>query len=152
MRGPRITYPNAVFHIINRFVDKHPFFKTDEDYKTFLNIYYEIAKYYQIKTFSYCIMPTHFHYVIQTITGEISKFLQRFLTTSAQTLNRKYERTGHLFQGRTKTLIVQTELYFETVVKYVLLNPVKAKIVKNIFEYPYSSANDLLNLNEEKIC
>ncbi len=150
-RGPRISYPGAIFHIINRFVDKHPFFKDDEDYNYFLKIYFEEAKNNSILTFAYCLMPNHFHIVLQTQTGEISKFLHRFLTRVAQQLNKKYNRVGHLFQGRSKTLLIQTELYFKTAIGYVLLNSVRAGISDNIYSYKWNSVDRTMNIKENSI-
>jgi len=144
MRGPRLSFPGAIHHVINRFVDRHPFFKKDDDYELFLRIYYEVAESYQIKTYAYCLMSNHFHIVLQTPSGEISKFLQRFLTRVSKRMNQRMKRVGHLFQGRSKTLIVEEDRYFSTVIRYVLLNPVKACICDTIFDYPWSSVNEMM--------
>jgi REP element-mobilizing transposase RayT len=151
-RFPRVTYPGAVFHVLNRFVDRHPFFQCDADYNRFLELFFEVAGQYRIATYAYCLMPNHFHFCIQTPTGEISAFLRRFLTRAAQTLNRRHLRTGHLFQGRSKTLIIETEAYFETVVAYVLLNSVRAGIVRDPLKYRWSSANEMLIENSPSPC
>ncbi|OGH55329.1 MAG: hypothetical protein A3G34_11750 [Candidatus Lindowbacteria bacterium RIFCSPLOWO2_12_FULL_62_27] len=144
MRGPRICYPGAVLHVINRFVDRHPFFKRPEDYRMFLDVYFSAAKTFGVKTYAYGLMPNHFHFVLETPSGDISRFLQRFLTCAAKKLNRTYGRTGHLFAGRSKTLIVQTDRYFRTVIAYVLLNPVRAGLAKDIFSYRWSSVGEML--------
>jgi REP element-mobilizing transposase RayT len=150
-RRPRLTYPGAIFHVLNRFVDRHPFFRGKSDYEEFMRIYRETAKTCGILTYSYCLMPNHFHFCIQTTDGEISSFLRRFLTRAAQTLNRAHLRTGHLLQGRTKTLIVESEAYFETVNGYILLNAVRAGLVKNVLNYPWSSARELVDERPEPI-
>ena len=80
LRGPRISYPHAVLHVINRFVDRHPFFQEPKDFELFLDIYFEVAKSFGMMTYAYCLMPNHFHIVLETPSGELSKFLQRFLT------------------------------------------------------------------------
>ncbi len=151
MRGPRISYPGAIFHVINRFVDKHPFFKDTSDYKYFLQIYYEEAISNKIITYAYCLLPNHFHIILETETGDISKFLQRFLTRVAQSMNKKYNRTGHLFQGRSKTLLIQSKKYFSTAIGYVFLNSVRAGLSKDVWTYKWNSINETLKLNNDKI-
>ena len=151
MRGPRISYPHAVLHVINRFVDRHPFFQEPKDYKHFLEIYFEVAKSFGMLNYAYCLMPNHFHFVLETPSGEISKFLQRFLTKAAKSLNFRKDRTGHLFQGRSKTLIVQTERYFSTVIAYVLMNPVRAGLSRDVFSYPWSSIREMLRNDTSRL-
>lgn len=145
-RGPRISYPHAIFHVINRFVDRHPFFKSANDYAEFLNIYYDEAATFGIWTYAHDLMPNHFHIILETPSGEISRFLQRWLTRAAQSLNRRRGRVGHLFQGRSKTLIVEKDRYFSTVIGYVLTNRVRAGLAKDIFSDPWNSVSEMLSL------
>lgn len=141
-RPHRIAYPNATYHVLNRFVDRHPFFRSDGDYARFLETYHECARAMGIRTFAWCVMPNHFHVVLQTPTACISSFLQRFLSRAARGLNLAHQRVGHLFQGRSKTLLVEDGAYFGTVVAYVLLNPVRASMVRDPMHYAWSSANE----------
>ncbi len=151
MRGPRICYPHAILHVINRFVDRHPFFKSPGDYELFLDVYFEEAKSFGLWTYAYCLMPNHFHIVLEAPHGEISRFLQRFLTRVAKTMNRRRGRVGHLFQGRTKTLVVQSDAYLMTVIGYVLMNPVRAGICKSVCSYRWSSAREMLKSRNSRI-
>ncbi len=144
MRGPRISYPGAVLHVYNRFVDKHPFFKTPEDYTLVLDLLFEIAETFEISVYAYAIMPNHFHFIMQTHSGELSRFFCRVFSRVAKTLNKRHERSGHLFQGRTKSLIIQNEKYFHTAVAYVLLNPMRAGLSRDILAYRWSSAAAML--------
>ncbi len=141
-RPHRVAYPNATYHVLNRFVDRHPFFRGDADYERFLETYHECARGMGIRTFAWCLMPNHFHVVLQTPTPCISSFLQRFLSRAARGLNLAHQRVGHLFQGRSKTLLVEDGAYFNTVVAYVLLNPVRASMVRNPMRYAWSSAHE----------
>ncbi len=150
-RGPRISYPNAVFHVINRFVDRHPFFKEKRDYDTFLKIYFDVAETFGIRTYGYDLMPNHFHIVLETPTGDISRFLQRFLTRTVQFLNKRRGRVGHLLQGRTKTLIIEKSAYFSTVIGYVLLNRVRAGLAQNIFADEYNSVGEMLTSGKSRL-
>ncbi|MBI4179057.1 transposase [bacterium] len=150
-RGPRVTFPHAVFHVINRFVDRHPFFRKDCDYRYFLDVYFEEARTFGIWSYAYDLLPNHFHVVLETPSGEISKFLQRWLTRAAQSMNRRYGRVGHLFQGRTKTLIVQTDRYFGTLMGYTLLNRVRAGLARNVFSDRWNSVKEMLSLGDSRL-
>ena len=150
-RGPRISYPHAVFHVINRFVDRHPFFRKDRDYQNFLDIYFEEAKPFGIWSYAYDLMPNHFHVVLETPSGEMSKSLQRWLTRAAQEMNRRYNRVGHLFQGRSKTLIVQTDRYFDVLMGYALLNRVRAGLANDVFSDRWNSVKEMLSLGESRL-
>jgi REP element-mobilizing transposase RayT len=150
-RGPRVSYPHAVFHVINRFVDRHPFFKVEEDYSQFLETYFETAATFGIWTYAYDLIPNHFHIVLETPSGEISRFLQRFLTEAVQRLNRRHKRIGHLMQGRTKTLLVQTDCYFHTVLGYVLLNGVRAGLARDVFSDPRNSVKEMFGRDSSRL-
>ncbi len=150
-RGPRVTYPHAVFHVINRFVDKHPFFRNASDREAFLDAYFEAAGTFGILTYAYAIMPNHFHILLETPTGEISRFLQRFLTRAIQSLNRKLGRRGHLLEARSKTLIVQTDSYFETAWAYVVSNRLRAGLTRSLFGDPWNSVQELLNPGRSRL-
>ncbi|MBI4179870.1 transposase [bacterium] len=131
--------------MINRFVDRHPFFTDNEDYRQFLDVYFENAATFGIWTYAYDLLPNHFHFVMETPSGEISRFLQRFLTSAVQKLNQRHKRVGHLLQGRTKTLLVQTDRYFHTVMGYALLNGVRAGLAKDVFSDTHNSVKEMLN-------
>lgn len=144
MRGRRIAFPNAVYHVLNRFVDKHPFFADDDDYGDFLDVFFDAAAGSCVIVHAYCLMPNHFHFCLETPDANISEFLRRFLTRACVRMNRKIGRTGHLFAGRTKTLLIDDAHYFNTVVAYVLLNPVRARMTPNPLAYRWSSAAEML--------
>ncbi len=144
-RPPRISFPGAHYHLLNRFVDRHPFFQTEPDYRRFLDTYYELAPLHGIRTYAYCLMPNHFHVVLETERGDLSRFLQQFLFRVAREMNRHSGRVGHLFQDRAKTLLIEDGAYFETVVGYVLLNPVRAGLCRDVFGYRWSSAGTMVS-------
>lgn len=144
-RGPRIAFPGAVFHVINRFVSRHPYFKNAEDRAAFLDAFFEAAATFDIRVFAYHLMPNHFHFLIMTASGEISKFLQRFLTRAVQRLNKDHRRIGHLLQGRTKTLLVDETAYFDTVMAYVLTNGSRAGLAGSAIEDRSGSAAEMLS-------
>jgi REP element-mobilizing transposase RayT len=139
-RQPRISFPGAHYHLLNRFVDRHPFFQADQDYRCFLDTFFELAPLHGIRTYAYCLMPNHFHIVLETTRGGMSQFLQQAMSRVAHELNKRHDRVGHLFQDRSKTFLIEEGAYFETVVGYVLLNPVRAGICRDVLAYPWSSA------------
>jgi putative transposase len=150
-RGPRISFPGAVIHVLNRFVDRHPFFRRDEDYERFLGIFFEEARSFRISVFAYDLLPNHFHMVIEMHDDQLSAFLRRFLTRAARDLNRSMGRSGRVFQGRAKTLLVESDRHFETVLGYVLLNRVRAGLAKNVFSDEWNSVSELLSRNESRL-
>ncbi len=110
-----------------------------------------MASAFAIDTYAFDLMPNHFHIILETPTGEISRFLQRFLTRAVQYLNRRHHRVGHLLQGRTKTLLIEKDRYFSTVMAYVLLNRVRAGLARDIFSDEYNSVGDMLSLGESRL-
>lgn len=84
-------------------------------------------------------MTNHLHLLIERRTDDIGRIMHRVLTGYTQYYNRKYRKTGHVLQGRYKSVICQSDGYLTTLVKYIHLNPVKAKIVAKAADYPFSS-------------
>jgi len=98
-------------------------------------------------------MPNHFHIFIHQTTTELlgSKFIGNLTNSYTKSINKKHTRSGVLFQGRTKNKIVYKEKDFKQVVKYILLNPVKAGLVKKFHQWKYSSAQELSNNIEQGV-
>ncbi|HNW93312.1 MAG TPA: hypothetical protein PKM88_10430 [bacterium] len=131
--------------MLNRFVDRHPFFHTRDDYRHFLDTYFSIAPNFSIRTFAYSLLPNHFHLLLQVTENNISAFLRSFLSRIARALNAHHNRAGHLFQGRSKTLLVQDDCYFHTALGYVLLNATRARLCADIYSYPWDSVGEMLH-------
>ena len=89
---------------------------------------------------AYCLMGNHFHLVIKVGAETISSIMHRLLTAYAKSFNQRHERSGHLFQARFSSKLIGDDAYLQTVFKYVHLNPVKAGLVKNPKDWPWSSA------------
>lgn len=98
-------------------------------------------------------MPNHFHLFVNQTTPDksLSQFISGLGNSFTKGMNTKYNRSGVLFSGKTKSKQLEDESYFKWVVKYILENPVKAKIVQVYDDYNYSSANELLGLKEETV-
>lgn len=98
-------------------------------------------------------MPNHYHLFIKQTTDDktISKFVSDLSNSFTKGMNKKYKRSGVLFESKIKSKWIEDETYFKWVIKYILVNPVKAGLVKQSFDYEYSSAKELFGMKEETI-
>ena len=176
---PLIT--NYVYHIFTRSIDKKVVFKDDIDYIRFIEtikyyIYetlpFNFAAYFRLKNkddfiskydlnnrkvvvhiIAYCLMPTHIHLVLnQLIDNGIFLFLRKLLDSYTRYYNIKYNRGGPLWQGRFKSVLVESNEQLLHLTRYVHLNPTTAGIVKNPEDWPYSSYLEYLNKSDDKMC
>jgi REP element-mobilizing transposase RayT len=131
-RSLRIEYPGACYHVINRGNRRIQVFFSDSDYELFLEKLGEYLELYEVDLFSYCLMPNHYHLFLITTHANLGKFMQAFNTSYTISMNRKYGESGHLFQGRYKAQLVESELYKNVLSRYIHLNPVKVKSLKNV--------------------
>lgn len=137
-RRPRIDMV-GYYHIVNRGVEQRVIYKDDEDFKTFLEILCTACRLYSVQLHGYALMSNHYHLLIETTQENLSKFMKHINASYAIYFNKKYKRSGHLWQGRFKSWYVTDEAYLYTLISYIENNPVKAKIVKKLGEYRYSS-------------
>src|SRR5205823_2979381 len=138
-RKPRFEVESGLYHVITRGVDRRDIFHSVEDHRKFisqLTVQKEKLPFY---LYAYCLMTNHIHLLIERRTHDIGKIMHRLLTGYSQYYNRRYRRTGHLFQGRHKAILCQSDLYLAELVRYIHLNPVRARMVDKPEEYPYSS-------------
>jgi len=153
MDKPRNFYKNTFHHIYNRGASQNNIFFNKPDYEYFLRKLKEYKDKYFIEILCYCLMPNHYHLFIKQTKAELStsKFVADFSNSFTKGMNKKYMRSGVLFEGKTKSKIIQDEAYFKWVVKYILENPFKANLVSNILEYEYSSAKEIMGLKDSEI-
>lgn len=130
-RPLRVEYPNACYHVINRGNRRERVYQSENDYLLFLEKLVEYADLYDVIIYSYCLMPNHFHLYLRTRHGNLGKFMQSFLTSFTIIMNRRYNKSGHLFQGRYKAQLVESELYKNKLSRYIHLNPVKVQALKH---------------------
>ena len=141
-RQPRIDLAGYVYHIINRASGRVPIFKTDKDYVEFEEVLTEAKERTDINLFAYCIMPNHFHLALMPKQdGDIQKFMGWFTKTQTQRWHSSHGTIGHghLYQGRYKSFIVNTDEYFSTLMCYIEQNPLRAKLVQKSEEWRWSS-------------
>ncbi|MFN2927083.1 transposase [Lachnospiraceae bacterium YH-ros2228] len=147
-RPKREWYPGAVYHVMSRGNRRLALFKDREDYLIFLEGVWKAREKYHFKIHSLCLMSNHFHMVIETGDEELWKIMQRILHPYSINFNRKYHYSGHLFEKRYTARLIEDERYFLEVSRYIHLNPVKAKMVREPLAYEYSSY--LWFVNDEK--
>jgi len=150
-RKPRIDIP-GFYHIINRGVEQRVIFLESSDYEQFLKILCELKEHFFITLHNYCLMNNHYHLLIQTQKPNLSKFMHRLNSAYAIYFNKKYNRSGHLWQGRFKSWYVANEGYLFILMRYIEQNPIRANIVKDIKLYPYSSYKYFLDFNKIPKC
>ena len=138
-RPLRIEYPGAVYHITNRGNDRKAVFKDDQDRETFLKILAFVIKRYHWLCHAYCLMDNHYHLMIETPDGNLSLGMRQLNGVYTQARNRRYKKTGHLFQGRYKAIVIQKDSHLLEVSRYVVLNPVRAGMVEKPEDWKWSS-------------
>ena len=140
-----------IYHVIWRGNNKQQIFEEEVDYLAFLKLLIKHRESNNYKIHAYCMMGNHIHLLIEVGKDPLDKVMKSLGTSFVMWYNRKYERSGHLFQDRFRSEPVDSDAYYVKVYRYILQNPVKAGLSKNIFGYRWSSANMLDNLGEERI-
>ncbi|HUJ16831.1 MAG TPA: transposase [Nitrospirota bacterium] len=138
-RPLRIEYPGAVYHVTARGNEKKPVFKDDADRLNFLNTLQHVNKRYNWLCQTYCLMTNHYHLLIETPDGNLALGMRQLNGVYTQLFNKRHNRTGHLFQGRYKAILIQKDSHLLEVCRYVVLNPVRAGMAEKPDDYSWSS-------------
>ena len=146
---PRIARGLAggeIYHIINRGNRRAEVFHNAKDYEKFIELMKTAKKMVNVKLYSFVLMPNHFHFIIEPNEAEdLSKYMQWLLTSYVRYYNKTYKTSGHLWQGRYKSFIVQRDNYFLTLLNYVEQNPQRAKLKQWKFVSSNSEINNFLD-------
>ena len=139
-RPPRLVVPNYPHHVILRGNNRSAIFNKDEDRRFFIMCLKEAKEKTGSKIYSYCLMTNHVHFVIvpskEDALGDMMQSLGR---KYVQYINRNYNRTGTLWEGRFRSGLISNDNYLLVCSKYIELNPVRSKMIKNPGDYPWSS-------------
>ena len=119
-RKPRKKSESQIYHIILRGNNRQDIFYNDTDRLFMLSRIEKYSEQTNIEIYAYCLMDNHIHLLVGKANPNLSKFVQKLATSYAMYFNRKYDRCGHLFQGRFKSEPVETDEYFQTVFRYIL--------------------------------
>jgi putative transposase len=138
-RPLRIQFPGAVYHVMNRGNGRQAIFADAADARRFMALVEEIAAPLEWRFHAYCLMTNHYHFVIHTPHANLSAGMQALAARYTQDFNRRHARDGQLFRGRFHAILVERESYLVPLVRYVVLNPVLAKLVDDPAAWRWSS-------------
>ena len=138
-RQVRIEYPGAFYHVFSRGNQRQPVFLTDEDRYFFLKGLRVAHQKFGVIIHAFCLMPNHFHLIVETPLGNLSRMMHFLITSYTIYFNKKHERHGHLFQGRFRSVLIEAVTYAQELSRYIHLNPVRAELVDRPEEYSWSS-------------
>lgn len=137
-RPLRIEFDGAVYHLTSRGDRREPIFEDDEDRACFLRVLSTGLDRFDVGLIAWCQMGNHYHLVVQTRQSNLSRFMRHLNGVYTQAYNRRHRKVGHLFQGRFKAIVVDTDAYLLEVCRYVDLNPVRAGMTKTPDTWPWS--------------
>lgn len=144
-RKPRIEFPGALYHVIARGNNRQKVFNCKKDYKHFLFRIKQAKERFKFILYAYALVPNHVHLLIETGESPLSKIMQSLQLNYTQYFNRRYKRVGHLFQGRYKAILCQKENYLLELIRYIILNSIRARLAKSLIEWPWSSYAEIVH-------
>ncbi len=145
-RPLRIEYPDAWYHIMNRGRRSENIFSDDKDYILFTELLKETSEMWNIRIASYCLVPNHYHMLVQTPEANISRSMRHLNGVYTQRYNRRHNCDGQLFRGRYKSILIDTDSYLLQAVRYIHRNPLRAGLVDKIDAYKWSSHKGYISI------
>jgi len=141
---PRVHFPGALFHVISRGNQRQRIYKDDEDHRRFETLLGQAVKRHGLKLYAYVLMPNHFHLLLEVGRTPLAKAMQSLLYRYTRHYNRRYRKSGHLFQGRYRAIVCDRDSYLMELIRYLHLNPVRGGMVSEPSRYLWSSHGDYL--------
>ena len=138
-RPLRLEFAGALYHVTSRGNEKKPVYLDDTDYELFLALMTEVCQRFNWVIHAYCLMTNHYHLVVETPDSNLSRGMRHLNGVYTQRFNGKHKRVGHLFQGRYKAILVDKDSYLLELSRYVVLNPVRARMVDKPEDWRWSS-------------
>ena len=148
-RPLRLEFAGALYHITSRGDRREDIYRGNGDREQWLEILGQVCKRFNWVIHGYCLMSNHYHLLAETVDGNLSRGMRQLNGVYTQQFNRRYHESGHLFQGRYKAILVQKETYLIELVRYVVLNPVRARMVRRPEDWKWSSFNAMLGADTE---
>jgi REP element-mobilizing transposase RayT len=142
-------FGGGYYHIFNRGNNRQPIFFERENYFYFLR---QLRKYFtpdKVEIIAYCLMPNHFHLLVCLIAGNFAELVHPFALSYAKAINKRFGRTGSLFEGPFKSILVDKNEYLLHLSRYIHANPVAAKLAKHAEDWDFSSYRDYLGLHKD---
>ena len=122
-RPLRIEYAGALYHVTSRGDGQEAIYLGDEDRKLFLDVLGQVCERFNWATHAWCEMTNHYHLLVETPDGNLSKGMRQLNGVYTQRFNRQHQRVGHVFQGRFKAILVEKDSYLLELARYIILNP-----------------------------
>jgi len=147
-RKSRIDAPGALHHVIVRGIERRKVFRSDDDRNNILDRLSKLVPETETVCLAWALIPNHLHLLLKTGSVPIAVFMNRLLTGYAGWFNRKYKRNGQLFQNRYKSILCQEDSYLKELVRYIHLNPLRARIVdtmNGLDKHPWCGHSVLMN-------
>lgn len=151
-RPLRIEIAGALYHITSRGNARENIYVDDEDRETFLILLAKACNRYDWYCHAFCLMGNHYHFLIETGTPSLSKGMQYINGSYTQTYNRRHKRVGHVFQGRFKAILVEKESYLLELARYIVLNPLRARMVRSAQDWKWSSYRSTAGFDHNSDC
>ena len=151
-RPLRIEFPDALYHITSRGNRREDIYLDDKDRNAFLQILSQVCDRFNWVCHSYCLMSNHYHLMIETPEGNLSQGMRQLNGVYTQSFNRNHGRVGHVFQGRYKAIVVQKESYLLELSRYIVLNPVRAGMVRAARDWRWSSYRSTAGMAAAPAC
>jgi len=145
-RPLRIQFPGALYHVTSRGNAREPIFTGDEDRRCFLRILGQVVDRHRWVCHAYCLMPNHYHLLVQTLEANLSRGMRQINGVYTQRFNRANQRVGHVLQGRFGAVLVARDSHLLELARYVVLNPVRAGLVARAEDFRWSSLPAVLGL------
>ena len=150
-RRLRIEIEGGLYHLIARGNDRQAIFHSPEDHLKFLALLIKEKARSPFFLYAYCLMTNHIHLLLERQQETVGGIMQRILGGYSRYYNRKHKHIGHVFQGRHKSILCQSDRYLSELVRYIHLNPVRARMVSLPEDYPYSSHRAYLGLEHDDL-
>jgi REP element-mobilizing transposase RayT len=138
-RAWRIEYEGALYHVLSRGNEKRDIVTTDDDRRLFIKTVGQMAERFEVDIFAYVLMDNHYHLLFRTNRANLCRCMQWFGATYTKRFNLRHNRSGHLFQGRYKNMLVQNDAYLLQLSYYIHRNPMRAGLVERLADYKWSS-------------
>lgn len=138
-RPLRIEYAGAWYHVMNRGRRGENIFSMDSDYQLFLSLLKETSEMFELRISAYCLMPNHYHLLVQTPSANLSRAMRHINGVYTQRFNRSKEIDGQLFRGRFKSVLVEEDSHLLELLRYIHRNPVRAKMCQSVSNFKWSS-------------
>lgn len=143
-RPLRLEYAGALYHVTARGNGREDIYLSDEDREAWLRLLGQVCERFNWVCHAYCLMTNHYHLLIETPEGNLSAGMRQLNGVYTQAFNRTHARVGHVFQGRFKAILVDRDAYLFEVARYIVLNPVRAGMVADVEDWPWSSYPEMV--------